>query len=647
MNPLERKLTRDLWRMKGQAIAIAIVISLGVLILVMMDGLVNSLEETKNAYYDRYRLADIFAPAKRAPNHLLTRIENIPGIASVEGRVTGGALINLPDIPVPLRAFAVSLPDFSQPRLNDIYLATGRRIDPTRQDEILLLEGFAKAHQLAPGDKISATMNGARRTFQIVGLAQSPEFLFSAPPGEFMPDDTRFAVIWMSQSALAAAYDMKGAFNEALLSVSHNANLADIITKVDILLTSSGGLGAYNIKDHVSNRFIQEEINGLKISSRFVPPIFLAVAAFLLNIVVSRMLRAEREQIGLLKAFGYTSLEIGAHYFKFVLIIAISGAILGCILGILSGRSLLVVYQIYYKFPFLVFQIEPAAFIIAFFVSVVSAAAGGALVLRKVFNLTPAVAMRPPVPPDFSRSAEFGKTLKNLFDQPTRMVIRHLMRHPGLAAGSIIGISAGMALSVAMLSVLSSFDRTLDLNFNIIDRSDIMVSFITPRSDKILYELQSLDGVIEVEPYRVVPTILKSRFKTYRGAINGLVELPRLNRAVDTNMDSIQLPKGGIILGAGLAKSLNIKANDTIYIDVREGRRPVLNMPVIGIAQTLIGSPAYMELGTLNAALNEPNRISGAYMRIDSAKSPRNLPGDQKYARSWRGILEKRGSRGL
>ncbi len=621
MTPLNRKLGRDLWRMKGQSIAISIVIALGVLILVMMDGLVISLEETKKAYYERYRLADVFAPAKRAPNRLLSQIAQISGVNSAEGRVSGSALINLPDIEVPLRAKAVSLPDFGAPGLNDVYLAAGRRIDPEHRDEVLLLEGFANIHGLAPGDRISATMNGARRSFHIVGLAQSPEFLFSAPPGEFMPDDGRFAVIWMSRSALAASYDMKGAFNEALISLSHEANLSQVISKVDRLLASSGGFGAYGRKDHVSNRFIQEEISGLKISAKVVPPVFLAVAAFLLNIVVSRMLQAEREQIGLLKAFGYSSIEIGAHYFKFVLVIATGGAVLGCILGVISGRSLLVVYQLYYKFPFLLFQIEPSAFLIAFVVSILAASAGGALVLVRIFDLTPAVAMQPPAPADFSRAGNFGKTMKTLLDQPTRMVIRQLVRQPLRALGAIIGISTGMALSVSMLALLNSFDRTLDLNFNIIDRSDITVSFINPSSDNILYELEAIEGVIEVEPFRSVSVVLQNGLNSYRGGIYGLLPSPRLNRAVDTSMNTIHLAPGGIILGAGLAEILDVAPNQTISIDVREGRRPVLDISVVGVAETLIGSPAYMELATLNRVLGEPGRISGAYMRIDAAKS--------------------------
>ncbi len=620
LSPLDRKLLRDLWRVKGQAVAIAVVIALGVMMLVMMDGLVSSLEETRRAYYERYRLADVFAPVKRAPKHVLDAIARLPGVATVEGRVVGGALIDLPGVAVPVRAQAVSLPDHGPPRLNDIFLSEGRRIDPAREDEILLLAGFAAAHDLAPGDTLSATMNGARRKLRIAGLAQAPEFLYAAAPGELVPDDARFSVIWMSERSLAAAFDLDGAFNEALVSLSRGARLPAVLDRLDRMLEPYGGVGAYGLEDQFSNRFIVEEIKGLEVSSRGVPPIFLAVAAFLLYIVVSRMVQAEREQIGLLKAFGYSSGEVGAHYLKFILVIAAGGALTGCLMGVLAGRGMTGVYQAYYKFPFLVFQVDPQAFVIGFAVTVLVASAGGLLVLREVFRLVPAAAMRPPAPADYSRSARLGRGLKALLDQPSRMLVRRLIRQPGRAGAAALGIGSGMALSVAMLGVMSGFDLTMDLNFGVIDRSDVTVTLVEPLSDKTIHELQRMDGVIEVEPFRTVPALLRNGLYTYRGAINGLVAEPRLNRAVDDRMEPILLREDGVILAEPLAEILHIRPGQRLTVEVREGRRPVLDLPVVGVATTLLGSPAYLELGALNRALKEPNRVSGAYLRIDSAR---------------------------
>ena len=621
MSPLDRKLLRDLWRVKGQALAIVMVIALGVLMLVMMDGLVNSLSETRRAYYERYRLADVFAPVKRAPQQVLREIARIPGVAAVEGRVNGGALIDLPGIAVPVRAQTVSLSDTGLPRLNDIFLTAGRRIDPLHQREIIVLEGFAKAHGLQPGNEISVTLNGVRRSLSIVGLAQAPEFLYAVPPGELAPDDARFAVIWASDSMLSAAFDLKGAFNEALLALTRDAELPAVLASLDRLLAPYGGVGAYGLADQFSNRFIVEEIRGLKVSSKAVPPVFMAVAAFLLAIVISRMIESERLHIGLLKAFGYSNREVGTHYGKFILAIAVTGAVLGCLLGIAAGRSLAVVYQSYYKFPFLVFEVAPGAFLLAFVASVLAASMGGLFVLRKVFALTPAVAMSPPAPTDFTGTFDLGTRLKSVLDQPTRMVLRRLIRQPGRAAASVAGIAAGMALSVAMLSVMSGFDRMLDLNFSVIDRSDVTVSFNEPISDKTILELQRIPGVIEVEPFRAVPALLRHGLLTYRGTVSGLVARPELNRVMRADMNSVEMRPDGLILSDGLARILHIRPGDMLTVEVREGRRPVLELPVVGIAKTLLGSPAYLELGALNRALQEPNRVSGAYLRIDSARN--------------------------
>jgi putative ABC transport system permease protein len=619
VSPLDHKLLRDLWRMKGQAIAIGMVIAVGVGMLVMMTGLVTSLNETRAAYYERYRLAEVFAPVTRAPDRLAARLEAIEGVRSVEPRVTGGALIDLTDVDLPVQAQAVSLPDLRAPRLNDVFLTDGRMIDSDHTDEILLLQSFANAHGLRPGDHIQATMNGARRSFRIVGLAQAPEFLYTTAPGEMIPDDARFGVIWMSRSALSAAYDMEGAFNEALLSLSRGANEAAVLDAVDRILDPYGGTGAYPLDDQTSNRFVSEEISGLEAAATGVPPIFLAVAAFLLYIVINRMVQSEREEIGLMKAFGYTNSEVGGHYFKLVMAIAVGGALAGCLMGIAGGRALIQVYVAYFKFPFLVFQLDPASFVTGVSVSILSASVGGLMVLRSVFALTPAAAMRAPAPADYSRAGRIGQFMNAWLDQPSRMVLRRITRQPGRMAGAMIGIACGMALSVSMITIYAGFDRTIDLTFNVIDRSDVTVSFNHAASQTAIFNLRRMQGVTLVEPVRHVPAVLRNGRDSYRGVITGLAPNARLNRALDSDLAEIPLRDGGIVLSTALADILNIRPGDMLTVEVREGRQPVLQIPVTAVAESLLGAPAYMNMAALNRALREPNRVSGAYLSIDQA----------------------------
>ncbi|WP_236545141.1 ABC transporter permease [Tropicimonas marinistellae] len=608
-------------------------IALGVLMLVMMTGLVNTLEETKQAYYDRYRLAEVFAPVERAPDRFLERLAEIPGVAAVEGRVNGSALIDIAGEVVPVRAQAVSLPDHGPARLNDIYLAEGRLPAPERGEEILLLKGFANARGLGPGDRLSATMNGARHTFRVTGLAQSPEFLYTTAPGEIVPDDARFAVIWMSRSSLEAAYDLQGAFNEALIGLERGADVHTVLDAVDRVLDPQGGLGAYALKDLPSNFFITEEIEGGRKNAVAVPPIFLGVSAFLLYIVVNRIVQAEREEIGLLKAFGYSDWEVSAHYLKLMLSIAVVGAISGSLGGIAAGRAMAGVYQDYYKFPFLVFQLDPKSFVIGFVTSVLAACAGGFGVLRGVFRLAPAVAMRPPAPADYSATGRLGRLWTRMLDQPGRMVLRRLQRQPGRMAGGAVGIATGMALSVGMIGVQAGFSESIDLGFTVLDRSDAQVSFTHAMSDKVAYELGRLPGIQEVEPVRNVSVELRHNRYTHRGAINGMIAAPRLSRAVDDKQRPLTLPPEGIVLSTTLARVLHAQPGDVVTAEVHEGRRPELRIPVVAVADSLLGAPAYMNLDALNAALKEPGRISGAFLRIDSAvqddvlTAVKNMPG--------------------
>lgn len=586
-----------------------------------MTGLVASLDETRRAYYERYRLADIFAPVARAPQRLIEDLRQIHGVSSVETRVIGSGLIDLDDEPLPIQAQVISLPDYRDAKLNAIYLTDGRMFDGDRAGEVVMLRSFAIAHGLKPGAVVNATMNGFRRSFIIVGLAQSPEFLYTAAPGELVSDDNRFAVLWMSRSTLEAAFDMEGAFNEAILSIARGVEPAMVIAAVDRHLDRFGGLGAYDQNDLPSNRFVSEEIDGLRSMSDSIPPVFMAVAAFLLYIVISRMVQAEREEIGLMKAFGYSNQEVGAHYTKLIMTIAVGGALSGCLMGIVAGRSLIDFYLVYFKFPFLVFRLDPYAFVFGFAISVISASAGGLLVLRNVFLLTPAEAMRPATPPDYSSAGRIGARLIQFLDQPSRMVLRRLVRQPVRMAGAVAGVAAGVALAAAMASILASFDDMMELSFSVVDRSDVTVTFIHPIESRTAFDLESLPGVIEVEPVRFVPAILRNGLERYRGAVNGFVAEPRLNRAVDGSRRAIYLRKDGIILSSGLAAILDIRAGETLTVDVREGRRPLVDIPVVAVAESLLGAPAYMELGALNRVLNEPLRISGAYLRIDSTQA--------------------------
>ncbi|MFO7287213.1 MAG: ABC transporter permease, partial [Gammaproteobacteria bacterium] len=387
--PLDRKLLRDLFAMRGQALAIAFVIAGGVSVHLVAAGLLSSLEETRRAYYERYRFADLWAPLVRAPNGLIDEIRRIEGVQAAETRVRVQALFDMPGMEEPATGEVFSLPDGAEPSVNQIVLLRGRLPQSGRRDEAVVLESFANAHGLDIGDTVDATIYGGRERITIVGIALSPEHVYAIAPGQLVPDDRLFGVLWMSRSALAEAVNQDGAFNEAVVRLGYGANEAAVRNALDALLEPYGAPGAYGRDEHISDAFISSEIDQLRTMGSVLPPIFLAVAAFLVNVVISRLVATERTEIGLMKAFGYTDAAVVAHYLKAVGIIGVVGLAIGATLGIRLGQLLASVYTEYYRFPLFVFQPNARGLVVVTAITAVAVGGGAAFAVRRAATIAP------------------------------------------------------------------------------------------------------------------------------------------------------------------------------------------------------------------------------------------------------------------
>ncbi|MCB2098254.1 MAG: ABC transporter permease [Parvularculaceae bacterium] len=622
MATLNKKLLRDLWRVKGQVLAIVLVIGAGIALLVMSRGMVASLDTTMRAYYARYQFADIFAPAKRAPNRILSDLRAIDGVSAAEGRIVGGGLVDLPDEAAPISAQFVSIDPDAARRINNVAIARGGMPSSVRGGEALVLEPFAAAHGLSPGDEIAVTMHGARRVFRIAGTANAPEFIYLIPPGDFAPDPARYAVFWVTRAEMEAAYDLDGAFNEAVLTLSHGVDERPVIAALDRLLAPYGATGAAARADQISNKYLMEEMKQFGVMDRVMTPLFLIVSAFLLNVVMTRLVQTERTQIGLLKSFGYSNATIAIHYLMFAFAIALLGTAVGWIGGLQLGRMITKVYQHYFHFPFLIFVPELRTVNAALMSSVLTAGFGGLIAVAAAARLTPATAMRPAPPPNYRRGGVVGAEMFRI-DQPTRMFMRRIVRQPFRAGLTVIGIGAAMGLAVMMRFNQSAIDYMLDASFNVIDRSDILVTFAEPMSDATMYEFKNMEGVLYVEPMRSTPALFTHGGKERLAGITGLPDAPVLNRALDSDLREIETHGDGVLLAQQYAGILGIGVGDMLTIEVREGRRPTLEIPVAGFVEAMIGTPIYMKKEALDRALKEPDRISGVLLKIDPNESER------------------------
>jgi putative ABC transport system permease protein len=616
LSPLTIKLFRDVWRLRAQAIAIALVIAAGVGMVIMSFGMIRSLEATRASYYDIYRFADVFAPVRRAPMSAIASVRQIPGVAFAEGRVSAGAILDVPGISEPVSARVHSLPNAGG--LNLLVLRGGRLPNPNSPEEVVVNEAFAKAARLSPGDSFSALIYGKRIDLRVTGTVLSPEYVYAVAPGQIFPDNRRYGVVWMNEEALAGALDLRESFNEALVRLAPGADRDEVIRRLDIVLDRYGAVGAYGRDLQISDRFVSNEIDQLATTVEILPPIFLAVAAFLLNIVLARLVETEREIIGLLKAFGYRDRAIFLHYGQLAVLLSVAGLILGAGLGTWLGRGLAGIYQRYFVFPFLEFRAGADSYLIGIGATLIAVLAGAALAVTRAARLTPAEAMRPPAPADFSGRWTASVARALVPDEPSRMILRGLFRRPFRSLLAVLGLASALALYIASASSMDNVDRMIELAFGKAEREDLVVTFAEPRDARALYELARLPGVLRVEPYRATSARLVAGHHEVREGLVGSAPQSDLSRTVDLKGRVVEPPQSGVVISSRLARSLDVRAGDPIRAIVTEGERPILDLPVSAVIDTPLGSSARLDRANLNRLLREGATLSGAYLAVDS-----------------------------
>lgn len=621
ISALNRKLLRDLWHMRGQVLATALLVAGGVAVLVMSQGTLLSLQETRNAYYERYRFADVFASLKRAPDSLASKIKEIPGVKWVETRIVEGVTLDLPSIPEPASATVVSISPTTRPTLNGLVVRQGRWIEPGHPNEVLISEPFAEENGFAPGDRFRALINGHRRELKIVGVALSPEYIYSLGPGFLVPDNRRFGIIWMSRQALEAAYDLDSAFNDVAISLVRNASVDTVIEHLDKLLAPYGGAGAYPRDDQVSHEFLQGELDQLLAIGRIIPPIFLAVAAFLLHVLATRVVETEREQIGILKAFGYTEVAVGWHYLKFVLAMTLIGVAGGSVIGILFGRSMTELYAEFYRFPFLYFRLSPGVFVTATLVSMAAGLLGALSAVRRAIKLAPAVAMQAAPPVIYDRGGLETLSLIRSLSQPSRMIFRHIVRWPIRAAITSLGLAMSVALLISTLFFFDATERMIETFFFQSRHQDATILFAEAMDPTIVNEVGRLPGVVMAEGARSVSARLRFGSHSKRTGIVALNPDGTLVEVFDSDLKPVYAPGFGILLTSQLSKNLKAQAGDRVTIEVLEGKRPITDVPVVGIVEDYIGSLAYMRKDVLDRLMREGPRVSSVDVRVDMGKS--------------------------
>lgn len=621
LSALDRKLLRDLRGMLGQAVMISFVVAAGVATFINSRTMLASLESTRASFYDRYYFADLFAQAKRAPNSLGDRIADLPGVARVETRIVEGVNLDVPGLSEPAVGRLISIPTTTEPGLNRLFLRRGRMVQADRDNEVLASEKFVDANGLRLGDSVTAVLNGRQKTLRIVGVVLSPEYVFQVKPGDLVPDPRHYGVFWMNEEVMEMAFDMEGAFNDLTVGLLREASPDSVIYRIDKLLEPYGGLGAYGRRDQLSHMLLESDIEGLRTTGLVAPTIFLAVAAFLINVVLARMLALQREQIAALKAFGYTNTQIGWHYLKFVLLIITVGSLIGMCGGAYLASIFTRMIGEVYQYPELLFRLRPSVIATAVLTATTAATLGAVGAIRNAVRVPPAEAMRPEPPanfrPTFLERIGMGRWVPNVL----RMIVRQLERRPIKSGLSVFAIALSVAIIVVGQFLQDAIDYTLNQQFFRTQRFDVLVSMVEPTSPLALNDLRHVPGVMNAEPVRTVGTKLRAGARERRVALTGLSADTTLYQLIGEAGAVYRPPTGGVTLSAKLAELIGVETGQTVRVEVLEGKRTVADLPVVSLIDDLQGLNAYTSLAELDRLTGEGPRINGAYLQTDSALS--------------------------
>lgn len=641
MRALDRKVLRDVLGMRAQLGTIAVVLACGVGLFLGMRATMRTLERARAEYYARERFADVFAPLVRAPEHVAVRLRGIDGVERLQTRVVADVVLDVPGMAEAATGRLVSLPDHGRPEVNDVRLRSGRMPAAGHGREVLAHEAFAEAHRLRPGSVLSALIDGTHTELEVVGTALAPEYTWTTGPGQLLPDDRRFGVLWMGREALGHAFDMHGAFNEVDLLIGRRADVEAVIARVDEVLAPFGGTGAFPRADQTSAAFVANELDQLRTFGSLVPAMFLAVAALLLHVVLGRIVQSQREQIAALKAVGYRDREVGLHYGKLVAVVVVAGFMVGAVIAGWLGSTLCGLYQGYYRFPELPFAIPASELLLAALVTALAALLGAWGAVRGSVALPPAEAMRPPAPLAYRRTLLERLGLSRAVPPAARIVLRELERKPARALLSVLGIALATSLVVVSTFAFGAIARVMNVQFGLQQREDVAVTLVEPRATSALAELRHLPGVRHAEPYRSVPARIVAGSRHDDVAILGVPAGASLQRVLDVDLGDVAPDGPGLVVTRKLAERLGVGAGDAVRVEVRIGARPVRETRVVRIAETYIGMGAWMELGALCAMLGETPTMNGAWLSVEAPALPA-LHARAKETPVVAGIAERR-----
>ncbi len=617
---LRKKLLRDVWESWPQFAAAAAVVFCATALYVSFLMTYRSLVVSRDNYYEAYNFADFFVHLEKAPESALRDVEAVEGVWRARGRIVKDVPLEVEGNEGAVVGRIISMPDERDGLINDIHMLRGGYFPGVAAEEVIVNERFAEANALRIGDTFQATLNERKEDLRIVGTCYSPEYVYAIRTvGQFAPDYHDFGIIFARERFVEDAFDMTNAVNDVCGLLHPGANVERVLDTISDRLEDYGVYWKYGRDRQMSNRYLLEELKGVRTSARIVPMVFLIVAAVVIHIIVHRLVEHQRTQIGLLCALGYGKLRVTMHYISYALIIALAGTLTGVLAGYLLAGRFVVIYNMFFRFPSLRVVFHPKAIVVAFTLSCGMCVIGAVRSAWSVLSIQPAVAIRP-APPAGRRTFHTGR-LSSLWQRLPllwRITLRNAIRARGRSAFCILGVAVSMMMLVVGSTTSDFFEWIINYQFGEVDASQIRVDFADERPEGAALEIAAQPGVARVEGILQIGGELRNGWRTKLVFILGLEPDSRLYRVYDLQGRSIPLPPDGLLMPDRMAKDLDIRCGDELILDPYIGDKDEYPVRVRAIVEQYMGLELYADRRYLAKALGEGPFLNGAILTTDT-----------------------------
>ncbi len=620
ISPLTKKTLRTLYRNRGQVLAVAAVVLCGTACYIALSSCHRNLMLTRDTYYAENRFADFEIQLERAPESVLFRVQEIPGVRQVRGRITEEVKLEAPGLDEAKTGRIVSMPETRRSVINNVVLTQGRYFDTGAVNEVILSERFAQANGLGIGESLYATIDGRKHTLKIVGLGASPEYVYIIRSmTSLVPEPERFAILWVPEKFAEDAKNMQAACNNIVGTLDDPESAERVLDAAADLLKPYGVYAKTSREHQVSNRFISDEIKGLGVQARVLPTIFLGVAALVIFIVLNRMVRNERTQIGLLKAYGHGNLTIALHYMQYALAQSLIGAAGGFIVGQWLASGMIRLYVRFYTFPILRARMYPDVLVESMGIAVFFSLLGAVLAAYRAARIHPAESMRPGAPQRGRRTFfERYPALWRRLSFTWKMIVRNVSRNGFRAGLNVFVVMISTAQLIVGFYAIDAITYVIDFQYKMTQRQDATVSLFFERGKDALLETARLPHVREVEPLLQYPFEMRNGWHKKDAVIVGMSREGNLQRLLDTEDRPVDVGESGLVLSSALARSLHVGAGDEVELKPLMGKvTKEKRVPVSRVVEQYFGMSGYMNIEALSRVLDEPYTMNAVLVRTD------------------------------